>query len=320
VAKFRETVEIDPASLQIPEGWPTSLDDAHIARLAGELAEGRLLPLVRVRQRADGALEIIQGRHRRAAHQAMGKSITCEVFAYESDAEAEYDMLAENIIRRVLAGPERDRALARMVELRAATVEPEPPRVGRPVSPQREAIREIAADMGVHPDTVARAVERATETTAPPLPKVAEPRLDWYGLEPVQAVEDLAEERADAVRAAERALRGFADMIEKALGPTVGQLARSSVDRLAHMLKLNAPSGKVCPFCKGRSREECEACEGRGFSTVASEPRQVPGELTWSGEDAVVARGGKFVRVVDGRPPKAPKTIKIVDESGEEIL
>jgi hypothetical protein len=176
--------------------------------------------------------------------------------------------------------------------------------------------------MGVHPDTVARAVERATETTAPKEKpaKAAEPFLDWYGLEPVQAVEDLARERAEAVRDAERALRGFAEMIERALGPTVGQLARSSVDRLAHMLKLNAPSGKACAFCKGRSREECEACEGRGFSTVASEPRQVPGELTWSGEDAVIARGGKFVRVVDGQPPKPLKVIKIVDENDEEIL
>jgi predicted transcriptional regulator len=181
VSRLVETIDIEVERLPAPD--EADLDAEHVSALVEQIRAGRPLPPIRLNTQT----ELVQGRHRLAAHvAAVGRA---DVVSYESPEEEEADMLAENLYRRKLPPAEEREALRRLVQinrvlmLRAAARDAEEAATqsGCQVSAEErqskrkpratDAVRKTAEDTGRSERTVHRALKTDAEHAEPKTPR-----------------------------------------------------------------------------------------------------------------------------------------------------
>jgi ParB-like chromosome segregation protein Spo0J len=263
------------SKIRLPGDFKSLLSDPFVAELADSLDENGLIHYPVLER---DSLEVVTGMHRIAAH-ALRKRKSVEVRLWVGDArEREMLTLAENLHRK-----ERDRSElrrryveAKAAELAEAPPSEAPPRRGRPVSPKGEAIRQVAAELGVSERTVRRDMEAPKEVEPEPKAEAkAAPATDiktWghaarpERLQSFQRVRDvlseLAAQSSQMLAAVTRLQRSTLPVDEVVLGDLIDALKEAGVSA-RHWL----PVG-ICPYCRDEDtkRLACGACAGLGWT------------------------------------------------------
>lgn len=265
-------------------------------------------------------LALVAGRDRIAAALVLDwTELPCMVLSSDPPAEVlERITLTENIHRRSDLA-ERQRDIARYVELGAAALRAAINHVEAPGAGVREvlsateaqyiapasvaavktaAVREAAAALGISERTAWRAVaaEEARKNPPPadPVRRPLDPSFRHFGLELDEHKHENFRAAIAATRAVLRACEGVAASIEAlvATAPTLG-VARleSSLRRLAEEVAGTQAWG-VCPWCKtaGNLVGGCVGCHGSGWVTVAR-AMESPAELRAPGSRLIWRRG-----------------------------
>lgn len=309
-----KTVAIE--KLKLDGDWKTRLASPRVADRAKSIQRFGLLqaPIMRASDR-----RLITGRDRVAALVTLGTD-DVEVHVVEcSDSEAEQIASAENLERRHLSAGELAQETRATVAALAESIAKENPEKrlrgpGRGGSAQADAERELAAQQGVQPSTIARRRQRAEKRsaagTAPkgglakaPAPKPRSAAVETFGL-PVE--EDWLASLVEGQRLTSEGLNLFR-RVALVLGalekvphhPARLQRARETLATARHELSGMRPWA-VCPWCKGQSPaiDACSACEGTAFAVESQKPACPPelldrnrvafydhGELTPLGSD-----------------------------------
>lgn len=162
--KLLKTIDLKLTSIKRPGDWMKDMDHGVVAKLVEQKKAGVNLPPITVAQ----DMTLVKGRKRLRAHDLLGlKTIRADVVEYTTREEAEADGYRENLDRGVPATEERDRILARLVEIYRTTGVPEaepttqPSRqvVGR-TAPVTVAVEAVAQEAQVSTRTVQRAIAR----------------------------------------------------------------------------------------------------------------------------------------------------------------
>lgn len=305
------------ASLKLPGGMRAVRDELATAEIqssyewtGGAPAEPVLI---------DSDLRLRAGRHRVAACMNLGsEAIPAMVFEGSEDELARLTDV-ENAYRRHDPGA-RDAALARLVGAATKTLEPEggssKPPIGRPLTPEGKAIREVAKATGSSPEAVKSAVrrvkekERAEEEPEAPDPIVVGVKLEGWGLpipEDVQRNANLADVGLRELRTmVHQAQRGLAELRksmgenEKAKGVAFLRLDEG-LKQAAYEASAEIPVA-VCYACKAipAPRSKCMTCYRRGF--VGKEQlRAASPEQREKGAKAGVYVDGQWLTVEQAR-------------------
>lgn len=298
MSRLLRTSDVLVKSLHLPGGWKAKLDTANVAGLADELRAGRTLPPIRITK----DFHVVQGFHRIAAHlEAKVPMVRADTVLYESNDELEIDQLCENLRRRNISIDERDKALARFVELTKGRIslhgdeQSSEPQVGRPKEAGRAAIQSVAAQVGVSESTVDRAVAKqkpAPENSAPP-----GPCINTFGLTDIPpAVLETAREAQVIIDEADRLLRNAQGALAKLEGligfpATLAQDLKKRVHEAAHAVRSSRPEA-LCPYCKA-AVNECSACGGTRLALQLHMKQGVPAEFLWEGAEATISVRGK---------------------------
>lgn len=170
----------------------------------------------------------------------------------------------------------------------------------KPVSPQREAAREVAKETGRSERTVMRAVTEKQKADSPepakPLPP-APSVLDWFDVPPVAEVEGKARSLQMLIDEGNGPLRKIAGALNALASeghPGATELQKA-FDDFSHAFRRARPQS-ACPWCKGE-RKECGPCANTGIATEAQMTAKIP---------AVFMARGKDARVSDGRGGNRP--------------
>jgi len=308
--KLLRTTEVKLSALKLRGGWEKEVDDAHVRRLADEIEAGAILPPIRI----DEGKGIVFGYHRVAAHKLAGRTvIAAEVVELERPDEAEAAALGENLHRRNITGEQRAKCTARLVEIYAARfkeVSPQaaekPAKGGRPKSPEREAIREVAKLREVSEDTVERDVKAAKAPEPQPPTPAAPPPIDCHGhalsdgvRTQVVEVQALLDEAANAMSRVVAALNKLEDLSPEVANNTFAQGLALNAREMNRVIRDRRPA-HLCTHCRGGElRPRCPLCKGLG--AISAE---------------LYARTPK-----DGGKPakKQAKKVVVVDENGQPI-
>lgn len=287
-----------------PGGWRALLKEPRIAALgesfkrAGNIA----LPVLR-----KSTMEIVAGKDRIAAHDSLGAEWV-EVRLWEgTDLEMRQVRADENLQRRQFTESERE-AMRADVEAKAGAIRTRSEKVQeaetvqdthqrgaaqighRKRTPEREAMREVAAEHGVTERAVEKAIAKPVpaKPTGPQMPDAA--LLLQAGLAGVRAT-------------AARAMAQLTDLLKKlpdayAEGADLALLHRH-FKHAATQTKMAQPE-RLCPYCKAQKKhtKDCPACKGLGYLTPA-QGSDVPKELLVEGDGAGIYVGKKFVRLAD---------------------
>lgn len=264
-------------SLRVEKLRPPS--DAKVnAVLVGRLVEsikheGLREPLVVVR-----GGHIVHGVHRYHAAKRLGlEEIEC-IIEPPSGSPEEYEarVAAENVVRHHMTAQESCAKLADLVRLRRILLGASQKRQGRgrPRGGEREAIRQVAAETGRHPEYVKTAVRRAKEQV-----DAESPIVDERGQEIPEALIPRWNLHRDAVEAIGRHFRGIQlalGKIEKDSGDDWSR-EKFACQRMWGRIKVRAPYA-ICAWCRGKQRDECKSCKGMGFQSKV-EQSNTPKEM-----------------------------------------
>lgn len=153
---LKRTLDMKLTDVGVGDDWRVGLDERNVSGLVDQLRGGRVLPPIKVRP--DWSL--VLGRHRLAAHFQFGaETIRADVVEYEDALSEEEDVLSENLRRRSLSTEERDRGLARLVEIEAIRRTAMAPAHAAHPS-KSELTGAVAARTGDSQRTVQRAVDK----------------------------------------------------------------------------------------------------------------------------------------------------------------
>lgn len=288
-------------------------------------------PTVQLHQ---GKFRIIDGRSRVAAMVGVLKyeEIPCHVIEC-SEWYAKARELTENVIRRHDPGEQRS-GLVDLVALEEARIEaghPEIPRrhMGRTLTARGKARREVAAKMGIRPETIRkhewmekrRKEREESDAAGVPRPEQPEPKPKpkKLKLEPHAIIEEqyeptiktlgreLTQEEIKRVLSLQKRLESAISSLHNAqtvmsniLDPEAGypispgliQRLREDIRTAKRNIQAAVPES-VCPYCKQVSdlQASCGACFGTGLCG-AGDIRNVPHEYL---EENVVCVGGRPV-------------------------
>lgn len=298
------TKSVNVEQIRKPGNWREICGSVDVAQRAESIREVGLIhpPLLR---RKDGALEIVAGRRRVAAHDVMKLPMVEARIVECSDAEARRLARVENLEREHLTQEQRQ-ALRRehAADLAADMVSPHDvekppaadPKPGRPKSPERAARKQAAKDLGVSEETI----RRAQVTDAPAKPETPAPRLETWGVAVDAALLTEADAVLDALEEVDAKLRAAQAALTKLAGAGLGFVPQSiarALQTTAAMVRGARPQA-VCPYCKAQEalRPKCPACGGFGYVTQDG-LADVPAELKASGPEAMVSVDGRFRKV-----------------------
>jgi hypothetical protein len=320
VSALIETREMMNISHLDISGRRQELEEANVAAILAGLLDGQDTPPIAIDQEG----RVLWGFHRLEAHARAGReTIRCDVMAFASPEAQEAAVISENLRRRHLDKAERDRLLARYVELigKRAEVsvqsEPKPQAAsekgGRPKDPERENIRAAAKETGYSESTVRRAVaeQEEPEPVEPEAPAEPEPVLRSFGVPIPPGIAARAKCAQELIAKADGALRqlaGYLNNLEGLIPASVHQRLEQERSVLAFDVRGARPEW-LCVFCKARPDilEKCPTCRGDGVTYAVSTKGDFSPELLGEGDAAMVASGGKWVPY---SPKKAAPTKK----------
>lgn len=353
MSRLRSTKEVAISSLHLPGGWRQRLDPDQVTALRDEIQAGRVLPPARVVtfRLAPGQpsrLELVQGFHRLAAHMEAGvKKIRCDVVTYDSAEEREVDQLSENLKRRILPGPERDRALHRLVELHAQIAAAGRQRRGmesaergaidrqvtnnsrgRPPSDRRAGIQKAASDTGLSESTVERSHKRIEADAqkgaeGPDVPHGAPNTIAVIPPPPPPPIRTFGVPLAAEVLALVVSRQEHIDKASRLVTQAVGELTRLKAQEqpgehvfgqlheelasVGRKLRLERPAWS-CPFCKGQLDLPCMSCKGvRYWTEGQARGTDIDQRYLLEGDDAHVSIRGNPVPLARWRATEAPE-------------
>lgn len=271
VSVLLRTEEVPLSDITWPHGLG-ELDESNVVGIMDSMEKGGQLPPIQVNERYEGLI----GRHRFEAAGRLGyRTIRCDVVAYPSRAIEEAHVILENLHRRIPGREERDRLLARLVELfeEQGAIDrqndeklPGAPR-GRPESPRRQAIKDVANQTPFSESTIERAVkaqEPAPEAPRAPKPLLVETRIRNLASDAVQLQRATGEILDELIGVSGRtgASKQVADAVEgiSAFIASMQSAAEEITRARAKVRKANMPSCQLTPGCirEGGHPAKCE--------------------------------------------------------------
>lgn len=282
------------------------MKEERVAELANNIEENGLLhpPTVRRDDR-----KLVAGRDRVAAFMLL-KRKSIQVRHVEcTDRECEAIELSENVFRRSETASARNKMIKKLVDLQVDIIaereQAEKPagtgKAGRPKGRHTKAREEVAKTLGVKPDTVRRAEDRAAAADAVADGPV-EPCIGTFGI-------DISKEFTDECLSIQAYLEQADKHIRQAQN-ALTQLAKSECEfqdaELTHYrdslrdigaaVRASSPVS-LCPYCKGTEgfQENCSAA-CRCFGWVGSAVMEnCPPELLSEEKPVVRHMDGHYV-------------------------
>lgn len=252
--------EVSIATLIVSPGFEERMRTEAVIGLAKDIERNGLLqlPMVRLSDK-----RVVFGENRIAAHVLLERDAICVRTCECTDNEMEIMRRAENAFRRH-DKDEQARAARELVSLLEHQVieerakEPPKPKRGRPKSARAEARERAAGALGVTPDALRKADEKAEEQ------EVWE--LDcWGNPVPDQVAADAVEMRNE-LQSLTQALRSALRVVRTMEG---GSMPKSRTEKLktflveAYELTDSYMPSHLCPTCRGKCIE-CMACSFTG--------------------------------------------------------
>ncbi len=251
------TVEVQVDALILAGGWQKQLDADKVAEIAESFVSvGQLAPIAITKDR-----RVLWGHHRIAAAKDVGwKKIRCEIVDASSAEGTEARGIAENLHRRTVTGPERDKLRKRFIALtqpiddvdrdvaaiQAAEL-PEKkrgkaalpgrdaqlitrsgaPKKGRPVGTGTKEVahrKSVARAMVVTEGTLRRSVKRATIAESPPEPPA--PVIKTHEIEIPADIDNNIRILAEGLDGIENALKTAQARVTKLVDDTAANPSR----------------------------------------------------------------------------------------------
>lgn len=294
------------------------MKEERVAELAKNIEENGLLhpPTVRRSDR-----KLVAGRDRVAAFMFL-KRKNIQVRHVEcTDKECESIELSENVFRRNQTAAERNKMIKQLVDLQIEILAEreweDKPRgkgsgSGRPKAIQTQAREEVAKALGVKPDSVRRAEDRAAAADAEADGPV-EPCIGTFGVEISKEFTDeclgiqaYLEQADKHVRQAQNALTQLANSEYEFQDAELTHY-RDSLRDVGAALRAASPVS-LCPYCKGTEgyQENCSAA-CRCFGWVGSAVMEnCPPELLSQDEPMVRHMDGHYVALAGDMPEAEP--------------
>lgn len=268
--------------------------DESVVKLIAEslLSEGLREPLVVVMHK--GAPHILHGVHRWAAARLAGvQDLECVIDSTVDDPlKHEARVLVENLHRQHLDRGQYNATINRLVEIRVEAKKlqktkivkklndsPEPRPAGlvkQQPTPRREAIREVAEELGKTEKVVERAVDKAEakkreaeqETAAPAVLDVRGATVPAHLVERWSKHKSLTAEIGGKIRAVNTLIGKLHDLTGRELWTNI----LSDSKRVWGRVKGQEPSA-VCHVCKGieAAVPGCESCNASGMLSTAAQ-------------------------------------------------
>lgn len=284
------------SSLKPPSGWEKKINKGLIHQLAESLKiEGLREPIVITKN--GGQLYIVNGIHRWAAAKEAGlRTIECVVEKLsETQEEYESKVIVENLIRNELKGEDKDKAIARLVEIRGGEIAKQPKskekdqelsrklsnksKRGRPKTEKGKAVDQVAKETGKTKRAVESSVQRTETKKKPPKPEPeikVEPKDKKGNIIPeeLRNTVDYFNANHDEIEALCRLVltkitKFEADKVEH--DRPVCVLVEGFKNRwypiakkLGHIVRTERRD-LVCPWCRGKG---CDVCEEVGLVTA----------------------------------------------------
>lgn len=284
-----------------PGGWRVLLKEPRIAELAESIKrDGNFAPpIIRKSDKS-----IVCGHDRLAAIDSL-RAEWFEARLWDgSDEERDRVRRDENRLRRSFSDSEKA-AMRTAFEASVANIrnvpeysksaesddsDPEPTRGrGRPKTPEREAIRRVAAKHGASERAVADVVKSSPPKPVGPQMTYAALALQGYLVSARTALGRAMASVTDALKSVPAAYADHADLA----------LLHRQLKHASTALKMATPE-RLCPYCKAQKphMKDCPACKGLSYLTPA-QGGDVPKELLVSGDGAGIFVADTFVRLTD---------------------
>ena len=303
--KTLEYKQVKLSTLKLPGGIREFLqrDDESMIESIKEI--GMLHPPVF--RREDGRL--LCGRRRIAAALNAGQETIWIKYVDCTDPEAELATLSENAYRQHLSRQEQTDLILRIVEKRAANMNPEDlpeGTMGRRRSTESLAMAQVAQQLGVKENTLRVAKSRRKKAKQDQEKPAAKPKPK--GFELVSLGADVSSElNGSAGRVSEllnhatrlvREAKGQIEEIDTPLPGTSVQTLCQEADELSRTLSALVPHS-VCPYCKNieELQGDCDGCNSAGW-LGGGQLASVPTKLL-DPDDVHVVSGGELTRIVD---------------------
>lgn len=290
-----KSVRID--SIKLPGDMKRRMGAEHVIAMSKTLEGIGLLERPKVRK-ADMA--VIIGRDRIAAHLVAGRDeVEVELMECSDEDAVEADRVS-NAHRRHDRN-EQQRLMVELVEARTAeqkrVVVAASPGPGRPKTPRGRARDDVAAQLGVKPESVRQAEYRhrkRDEANGTPGFNTFDIPLEEAFVAECLLIKGMT---GDVARGLGRALKDMQRLTNADVelhGATERLLGK--LEELELAVRGIAPAA-LCPYCKCIEglTESCACCLGKGWVTK-DELAGAPKELTKRGDDAVVMDNGQVVK------------------------
>jgi len=272
------------SSIKLPGDIKLAEAEAADSGLAASVKEhGVMVPII-----IDDKGNLVAGRNRVMAAKAAGLKTIPAITRKDADRG---DTIRENLHRRHLSTKQRDALLKEYVELQMTQGDGQG--VQRAAPTKKAVLEKVAAETGVSPRTVQRAVDDEPKVGGWGVDEEGIPGFDTWGME-------LEEAEEDAFRAAIKQWEFIESTTRLLIAALSGLPSRVSLEEYGnatenlHRLAKQEKPGALCPWCKHHPSltGDCEYCMGAGWISTGS-AREAPSELK-SGA-ARVMRKGKIV-------------------------